>query len=95
MLLGEGPPSVSRASRISYCRLGRGQGQVLGSTSTESTYQDRIAITRNGTPVAILISVEDLESLEETLDETSVDGASQEEECGRYDASRPVACRDP
>lgn len=29
--------------------------------------QDRIVVTRNGKPVAVLISAEDLESLEETL----------------------------
>jgi antitoxin YefM len=29
--------------------------------------QDRIVVTRNGKPVAVLVSLEDLESLEETL----------------------------
>jgi antitoxin YefM len=29
--------------------------------------QDRIVVTRNGKPVAVLVSPEDLESLEETL----------------------------
>lgn len=29
---------------------------------------DRVVITRNGTPAAVLISPDDLESLEETLD---------------------------
>lgn len=29
--------------------------------------QDRVVVTRNGTPAAVLISAEDLESLEETL----------------------------
>jgi antitoxin YefM len=30
--------------------------------------RDRVTITRNGRPVAVLISVEELESIEETLD---------------------------
>jgi prevent-host-death family protein len=30
--------------------------------------QDRVIVTRNGKPAAVLISTEDLESLEETLD---------------------------
>jgi prevent-host-death family protein len=33
-----------------------------------SRQQDRIVITRNGRPAAVLISVDDLESLEETLE---------------------------
>lgn len=30
-------------------------------------YHERVVVTRNGTPAAVLISPEDLESLEETL----------------------------
>jgi antitoxin YefM len=36
-------------------------------TSVVQTH-DRVVITRNGSPVAVLISVEELESLEETLE---------------------------
>ncbi|MEX1043622.1 MAG: type II toxin-antitoxin system Phd/YefM family antitoxin [Acidimicrobiia bacterium] len=31
------------------------------------THHERVVVTRNGTPAAVLISPEDLESLEETL----------------------------
>ncbi len=31
-------------------------------------HHERVVITRNGTPAAVLISVDDLEALEETLD---------------------------
>jgi len=44
---------------------------------------DRVTITRNGTPAAVLISVEDLESIEETLavmsDSAAVQGLSAAE----------------
>jgi antitoxin YefM len=36
---------------------------------------ERVVITRNGRPEAVLLSVEDLESLEETLDILSTPGA--------------------
>ncbi len=32
-----------------------------------ATTHERVTVTRNGTPVAVLISVDDLESMEETL----------------------------
>jgi prevent-host-death family protein len=52
---------------------------------------ERVVITRNGRPEAVLISVEDLESLEETLDILSTPGAmeqirSSEQEIARGDA---------
>jgi prevent-host-death family protein len=36
---------------------------------------DRVVITRNGRPEAVIMSVDDLESLEETLDILSTPGA--------------------
>jgi prevent-host-death family protein len=39
---------------------------------------DRITVTRNGRPTAVLISLEELESLEETLDLLSEPGARQQ-----------------
>ena len=39
---------------------------------------DRVVITRNGRPEAVIISVADLESLEETLDLLSTPGAVDE-----------------
>ncbi|HEX6755406.1 MAG TPA: type II toxin-antitoxin system Phd/YefM family antitoxin [Mycobacteriales bacterium] len=39
---------------------------------------ERVVITRNGRPEAVLLSVEDLESLEETLDILSTPGAVEQ-----------------
>lgn len=39
--------------------------ELVGRVARE---QDRVTVTRNGIPVAVLISPEDLESLEETLE---------------------------
>lgn len=39
--------------------------ELVGRVSRE---QDRVVVTRNGIPVAVLVSPEDLESLEETLE---------------------------
>lgn len=52
---------------------------------------ERVVITRNGRPEAVLLSVEDLESLEETLDILSTPGAVEEiraaqDEIGRGEA---------
>ena len=51
---------------------------------------ERVVITRNGRPEAVLLAVEDLESLEETLDILSTPGAideirTAEAEIGRGD----------
>lgn len=51
---------------------------------------DRVVITRNGTPAAVLISPDDLESLEETLDLLSDRKAVKE----LRDAERAVAAGD-
>jgi prevent-host-death family protein len=51
---------------------------------------DRVVITRNGTPAAVLISPEDLASLEETLDLLSDRKAIKE----LRDAERAVAAGD-
>jgi antitoxin YefM len=44
--------------------------------SVERTHE-RVVITKNGRPAAVLISVEDLESLEETLEILSDPGVAQ------------------
>jgi prevent-host-death family protein len=51
---------------------------------------DRVVITRNGTPAAVLISPDDLESLEESLDLLSDRKAVRE----LRDAERAVAAGD-
>lgn len=39
---------------------------------------ERVVITRHGRPIAVIVSPDDLESLEETLDVLSVPGALEE-----------------
>jgi prevent-host-death family protein len=41
-------------------------------------HQERVVLTRNGRPAAVIISPDDLESLEETLDILSEPGALEE-----------------
>jgi prevent-host-death family protein len=55
-----------------------------------NSQHDRVVITRNGTPAAVLISPDDLEGLEETLDLLSDRKAVRE----LSDARREVAAGD-
>lgn len=49
---------------ISLASVKAGFSEIVDRVNRE---QDRVVVTRNGRPVVILISPEDLESLEETL----------------------------
>ena len=44
--------------------------------------QDRVTITRNGRPVAVIVSLDDLEGLEETLDILSDKGLMRKVRAG-------------
>ena len=46
---------------------------------------DRVILTRNGRPAAVILSPDDLEALEETLDLLSQPGALEEIQRGRAD----------
>jgi antitoxin YefM len=48
---------------------------------------DRVVLTRNGRPAAVLISPEDLETLEDTLELLSEPAAMEEIEAGRRDVA--------
>lgn len=52
---------------------------------------ERVTITRNGRPEAVLISVEDLESLEETLDILSTPGAVKQIQAAEGEIARGEA----
>ena len=52
---------------------------------------ERVVITRNGRPEAVLLSVEDLESLEETLDLLSTPGAVEQIRQAETDIARGQA----
>ena len=53
-----------------------------------SAQHDRIVVTRNGRPAAVLVSPEDLESLEETLAVLSDPGLLRQVRMGRAAAAR-------
>jgi prevent-host-death family protein len=53
-----------------------------------SAQHDRIVVTRNGRPAAVLVSPEDLESLEETLAVLSDPGLLRQVRLGRAAAAR-------
>jgi antitoxin YefM len=52
---------------------------------------DRVVITRNGRPEAVIISVSDLETLEETLDLLSTPGALDEIRAAEAEIARGEA----
>jgi antitoxin YefM len=52
---------------------------------------DRVVITRNGRPEAVIMSVSDLEALEETLDLLSTTGALEEIRAAEAEIARGEA----
>ena len=59
------------------------------------TTQERFTVTRNGRPVAVMLSTDDLETIEETMAILSDPGAMREIEKGRAAiASGDVATKD-
>lgn len=52
---------------------------------------DRVVITRNGRPEAVIMSVSDLEALEDTLDLLSTPGALEEIQAAEAEISRGEA----
>ena len=59
------------------------------------TTQERVTVTRNGRPVAVLLSTDDLEAIEETLAILSGPAAMREIEQGRAAiASGDIATKD-
>lgn len=55
--------------------------------------QERVVITRNGRPEAVIMSVADLEALEETLDILATPGAPDQIRQAEEDLSRVAATR--
>jgi antitoxin YefM len=66
------------------------RSQMSSVVERVATTHDRVTITRNGRPAAVLISPDDLEALEETLDILSDPVAMQ----GLRDAEAAVAAGD-
>jgi prevent-host-death family protein len=60
--------------------LGEAKDHLSEYVSEVARTRDRVTITRHGRPVAVLISVDDMERIEETLDILSTPG--------EYDAIR-------
>jgi antitoxin YefM len=62
----------------------------LGSRSTSADVErahERVTITRHGHPAAVLISADDLASIEETLEILGIRGAAQAIREGQSDAA--------
>lgn len=55
--------------------LGQARNQLSKLVEGIAHTHDRLTITRHGTPVAVVISPDDLASMEETLDILAVPGA--------------------
>ncbi len=60
------------------CTLTEAESDLSALVRHVQVYRDRVALTREGSPLAILISVEELDSLEETLAVLSEVGALDE-----------------
>lgn len=60
------------------CTLAEAESDLLALVRHVEVYRDRVALTRDGSPLAILMSVEELDSLEETLAVLSEVGALDE-----------------
>jgi antitoxin YefM len=61
----------------SYLPLAEVRDRLSPLVASVKATHERVVITKNGKPAAVLIAVEDLESLEETLDVLSDEEAMQ------------------
>lgn len=68
--------------------LGEAKDHLSEYISEVARTHDRVTITRHGKPAAILIAVEDMEGIEETLDILSTPGESEAIQEGLAQADR-------
>lgn len=59
---------------VSIVPLGEAKDHLSEYVSEVARTHDRVTITRHGQPVAILVSVDDMEGVEETMDILSTPG---------------------
>lgn len=67
-------------------RLGEARNHLSQFVTDAERTRERVTITRHGRPVSVLISADDLASIEETLDILGTPGAGGAIEEGRVDA---------
>lgn len=68
--------------------LGAAKDHLSEYVSEVARTHDRVTITRHGRPAAVLVSIDDLEGLEETLDILSTAGEYEAIEEGLQQADR-------
>lgn len=68
--------------------LGDAKDRLSEYVSEVARTHDRVTITRHGRPVAVLVSVEDMQGIEETLDILSTPGEHEAIREGREQADR-------
>ena len=61
-----------------YISLSEARDHLAAIVESVRTTHERVALTKYGKPVAVLIAVDDLYSIEESLDILSVPGALEE-----------------
>ena len=72
---------------MSAVPLGEARDRLSGYVAEVERTHERVTITRHGHPAAVLISVNDLASIEETLELLGTPGAAQAIREGQADAA--------
>ncbi len=67
--------------------LGEARDRLAEYVADVERTHERVTITRHGRPAAVLISADDLDAIEETLDILGTPGAPQAIQEGRADAA--------
>lgn len=67
--------SMAKMSDVETVPLGDARNELSRYVADVQSTHERVTITRHGKPAAVLISPDDLESLEETIDILSTPGA--------------------
>lgn len=78
--------SMAKIAIMPNVPLGDARNELSRYVADVETTHERVTITRHGKPAAVLISPDDLESLEETLDILSTPGALEAIREGEADA---------
>jgi len=63
---------------VTYISISEARDHLAAIVESVRTTHERVALTKYGKPVAVLIAVDDLYSIEESLDILSVPGALEE-----------------
>jgi len=81
------PVVLARLSGMTAVPLGEARDRLSEFVAEVERTHERVTITRHGHPAAVLISADDLASIEETLDILGTPGASEAIREGQADAA--------